>query len=322
MTAYEVSPEFTDLVERLRQSPFRADTTTVPKLRANFEKFAASFYNPPAAEFVRDNANGVDVEWTRVPGCDRSQVVLYLHGGGYSIGSIEGYRDFCARISEGSGSAVLSVGYRLAPEHRFPAALDDAVTAYRWLIDSGVHADRIVVAGDSAGGGLTVSMMVALRDAAIALPAAAVCISPLTDLAHTGASVLEKAYADPIVTPEGSHSYAVRYLGEQGDPTDPLASPLYADLHSLPPVLIQCGTAEVLLDDSLRLARRIRDAGGSVDLDVWPEMIHIFPFFASKVPESQRALRYLTAFVAQAFGREKNPSHANASVAAAASLKS
>lgn len=307
MTAFEVSPEFTELVERLRQAPFRADTTTVPELRENFEKFAASFFDPPAAEFVPDNANGVDVEWTRAPGCDHSRVVLYLHGGGYSIGSIAAYRDFCARISEGSRSAVLSVGYRLAPEHRFPAALDDAVTAYRWLLDTGIRADRIVIAGDSAGGGMTMATLVALRDATIALPAAAVCISPLVDLAHTGATVHEKAYIDPIVTPEGSHSYGVRYLGEDGDLTNPLASPLYADLRSLPPILIQCGTAELLLDDSLRLARKLRDAGGIVDLDVWPEMIHIFPFFASKVPESQRALRYLNAFVARAVSRNDSP---------------
>ncbi|MFC9839635.1 alpha/beta hydrolase [Rhodococcus sp. NPDC127530] len=320
MTAYEVSPEFTELVGRLRRSPFRADTTTVPELRANFEKFAASFYNPPTAEFVPDSANGVDVEWVRTPGCDRSRVVLYLHGGGYSIGSIAAYRDFCARISDGSGSAVLSVGYRLAPEHQFPAALDDAVTAYRWLLDTGVPADRIVVAGDSAGGGMTVATMVALRDAAVALPAGAVCISPLADLAHTGESVHEKAYADPIVTPEGSHSYAVRYLGEHGDPTDPLASPLYADLHALPPVLIQCGTAEVLLDDSLRLARKIRDAGGVVDLDVWPGMIHIFPFFASTIPESQQALRYLTAFVAGAFDRDTGTTRASKPIATPSSI--
>ncbi|MFJ6263071.1 alpha/beta hydrolase [Rhodococcus erythropolis] len=316
---FYVSPEFVDLVGRLRQAPFRADTTTVPELRANFEKFAASFYDPPAVEFVADNANGVDVEWARTPGCDRSRVVLYLHGGGYSIGSIVAYRDFCARISEGSGSAVLSVGYRLAPEHRFPAALDDAVTAYRWLLSTGISADRIVVAGDSAGGGMTVAVMVALRDAGDALPAGAVCISPLADLAHTGRTVHEKAHADPIVTPEGSHAYGVRYLGEDGDLTNPLASPLYADLHSLPPVLIQCGTAEVLLDDSLRLARKIRDAGGGVDLDVWPEMIHIFPFFASKIPESQRALRYLTSFIEHAFDRDAGRIRTSTSVTAAPS---
>ena len=139
--------------------------------------------------------------------------------------------------------------------------------------------------------------MVALREARDSLPAGAVCISPLADLAHTGRTVEEKAYADPIVTPEGSHAYGVRYLGEDGDLTEPLASPLYADLHSLPPVLIQCGTAELLLDDSLRLARKIKDVGGLVDLDIWPEMIHIFPFFASKIPESKRALRYINEFI-------------------------
>lgn len=302
MSEFEVSPEFAALVDRLRQSPFRADTTPVADLRANFERFAASFYDPPDAEYVPDIADGVPVEWTRTPDCDRSRVVLYLHGGGYTIGSIEGYRDFCARISHGAGVTVLNVGYRLAPEHPFPAALDDAVTAFRWLVRNGVSADQILVAGDSAGGGLAVSTMVALRDRDFDVPAGAVCFSPLTDLAHTGSSVHEKADSDPIVTPEGSHAYAIRYLGADGDLYNPLASPLYADLRSLPPVLIQCGTAEVLLDDSLRLARRLRDSGGEVDLDVWPEMIHIFPFFASRIPESQRALSYATAFVARVLG--------------------
>ncbi|KXX59544.1 alpha/beta hydrolase [Rhodococcus sp. LB1] len=296
------STEFTELVDSLRSAPFAADTTTVPELRANFERFAASFYDPPPTEFVADRAGNVPVEWTYTQGCDRSRVVMYLHGGGYSIGSIPAYRDMCARISHGTGAAVLSVDYRLAPEHRFPAAVDDSVAAYRWLLSKGFAPAQIAFAGDSAGGGLTVSTLVALRDAGAELPAAAVCISPLTDLAHTGASVHEKAHADPIVTPEGSHAYGVRYLGEDGNLADPLASPLYADLHSLPPILIQVGTSECLLDDSLRLARKLRDAGSLVDLDVWPEMIHIFSFFASRIPESRRALDYVTSFIAEHLG--------------------
>ncbi|WP_216892807.1 alpha/beta hydrolase [Nocardia alni] len=302
MAGYEVSPEFAELVGQLRAAPFRADTTAVSDLRANFEKFAATFYDPPPVEFVPDNADGVEVEWAYTPGCDRSRVVLYLHGGGYTIGSIGAYRDFCARISEGSGAAVLSVGYRLAPEHRFPAAVEDSVAVYRWLIAHGVDAAHIVIAGDSAGGGLTIATLVRLRDSGVELAGAGVCISPLADLAHTGASVHEKAHADPIVTPEGSHAYGVRYLGDDGDLTDPIASPLYADLHALPPILIQVGTAEVLLDDSLRLARKLRDSGVSVDLDVWPEMIHIFPFFASRIPESRRALKYMHTFIENTIG--------------------
>ncbi|GCE42489.1 6-hexanolactone hydrolase [Rhodococcus wratislaviensis] len=297
MPGYEVSQEFTALLDRLRSAPLRADSTPIAELRASFEKLAAAFYDPPPVDFVPGNADGVDIEWAYASTCDRTQVVLYLHGGGFSTGSIRAYRDFCARISHGAEAAVLSVGYRLAPEHRFPAAVEDSVTAYRWLLASGIDAHRIVIAGDSAGGGLTMSTLIALRDSGVELPAAAVCISPKTDLALTGTSVQEKAYADPIVTPDGSYTHGVRYVGEGGDLCHPLASPLYADLHSLPPVLIQVGTAEVLLDDSLRLARRLRDAGGVVDLDVWPEMIHIFPFFASRIPESKRALEYLSAFI-------------------------
>lgn len=302
--ALQFSQEFTELVAQLRSRPFKADTTPIPELRANFEKFAASLADPPPASFREDNANGVQVEWTTAPGCDTSSVVLYLHGGGYSIGSIAAYRDFCARISAGTGVAVLSVGYRLAPEHPFPAALDDTVTAYRWLIDQvGIVAENIVVAGDSAGGGLAVTTMLVLRDRGLPLPKAAVCISPLTDLAHTGSTVQEKAYCDPVVTPEGSAAYGQRYMGEKGDLRNPLASPVYAELTGLPPVLIQVGTSELLLDDSLLLARKLRDAGGTVDLDVWPGMIHIFPFFASRIPEARRGLEYICNFISARLDR-------------------
>lgn len=295
---YPVSPEFQALVDRLRAAPFKADTTTLDDLRANFERFAASFHDIPASvTFEPVEGAGVELEWAIAEGATRDAAVVYFHGGGYAIGSIAAYRDFCARISASTGVAVLSVGYSLAPEHRYPAALDDAVAAYRWLLSTGVAPERIAFAGDSAGGGIVVASLVALRDAGDPLPAAGVSISPLTDLAHTGDSVSERAHLDPIVTPEGSHAYAVRYLGEDGDYALPGASPLFAELHGLPPLLVQVGTSELLLDDSIRLVRKVRDAGGEADLDVWPRMIHIFPFFASQIPESRRGLDYLAGFL-------------------------
>ncbi|MDF2442980.1 MAG: epsilon-lactone hydrolase [Subtercola sp.] len=301
------SPEFDAFIERMTAAPFAADTTPMADLRSNFEKFAGSFHDiPETTSFEPVDADGVEAEWAIADGADRTSAIVYLHGGGYAIGSIAAYRDHCARLSLHTGLAVLSVGYRLAPENPFPAALDDVITAYRWAAGSkgaNISASRLVIAGDSAGGGLTVSALVALRDAGDVLPAAAVCLSPLSDLAHTGASVTERAHLDPIVSPAGSHAYAVRYLGEDGDYARPDASPLFAQLHGLPPLLIQVGTSELLLDDSIRLARRVRDAGGEADLDVWPQMVHIFAFFASQIPESLRAVEYIARFVAHQLER-------------------
>jgi epsilon-lactone hydrolase len=300
---FATSAEFDELVGALRSVPFKADTTTVADLRANWERFAAGFHAvPETVTFESADADGVPVEWTVEAGADRGAVVIYLHGGGYTIGSIASYRDHCARISRYTGAAVLSVGYRLAPENRYPAALDDAVAAYRWVRTQGIPAERIVLAGDSAGGGLAIAALVALRDAGELLPAGAVALSPKADMANSGDSFTERAHLDPIVTPAGSTAYTVRYLGDDGDPYTPTASPIFADLTGLPPILVQVGTSELLFDDSVRLVRRAKDCGVAAELDVWPRMIHIFPFFASRIPESDRAARALSAFIAARIG--------------------
>lgn len=295
---YPVSAELRALVDRLRAAPFKADTKTVPELRENFEKFASGFTAiPSSARFEPVEDTGVEMEWAIAEGASDDAAIVYFHGGGYAIGSIHAYRDHCARLSAMTGARTLSVGYRLAPENPYPAALDDAKAAYRWLLDQGVQPERVVFAGDSAGGGLALGTMVALRDEGIPLPVGAVLLSPLADMAHTGESVDDRAHLDPLVTPEGSHAYSVRYLGEDGDFDTPYASPVYADLAGLPPVLVTVGTNELLFDDSVRVVRKIRDAGGIADLDVWPQMIHIFPFFASQVPEAQRAMEYISQFI-------------------------
>lgn len=290
------SPEFHALVERLRARPFDADTRPVPDLREGFEKFAADFADPPAVDREAVDAGGVYAEWSRPRETRTGGVLVYLHGGGFTIGSVPAYRDLSARLAVGTDCDVLTVEYRLAPEHRFPAALDDAVAAYTWALEQ-AGGRPVVVAGDSAGGGLTLSTALVARDRGIAAPTGLALISPLLDLAHTGRSVEANASIDPIVTPAGSHAYAVRYLGEDGDPFTPLASPLFADLAGLPPTYVQVGTAECLLDDALRVARRLRDAGVDTDLDVWPDMLHIMPFFASRVPEADRALQAVVDFV-------------------------
>jgi len=302
---YPVSEEMLSLIARLRAAPFKADTKTVPELRENFERFASGFSDVPSStRFEPVTDAGVEMEWAIAKGSSPDAAVMYFHGGGYSIGSIAAYRDHCARLSAMTGARVLSVGYRLAPEHRYPTALDDARLAFEWLLGQGIHADQIVFAGDSAGGGLSLAAMLAQRDAGGRLPAGAVLLSPLADMAHTGDSVHQRSHLDPIVTPAGSHAYSTRYLGDYGDFDRPYASPVYADLGGLPPVLVTVGTDELLFDDSVRVVRKIRDAGGIADLDVWPRMIHIFPFFASQVPESKRAMDYIARFVRNTIGLE------------------
>ncbi|HEX4210552.1 MAG TPA: alpha/beta hydrolase, partial [Candidatus Binataceae bacterium] len=187
------------------------------------------------------------------------------------------------------GFRVLGIDYRLAPEHPFPAAVEDAVAAYRWLLAQGLQPSRIAVAGDSAGGGLTIATLVAIRDAKLAVPAAGVCLSPWVDMEGIGESMTSKASVDPVVQKQGLLGMAQAYLGGK-DPRTPLAAPLYADLKGLPPLLIQVGEAETLLDDSKRLADRAKAAGVKVTLEPWKEMIHVWHLFAPFLPEGQEAI--------------------------------
>jgi acetyl esterase/lipase len=224
--------------------------------------------------------------------------MLYLHGGGYVIGSLTTHRGLAGRLSQAAKARVLLIDYRLAPEHPFPAAVEDATAAYRWLLAHGCTPARLAIAGDSAGGGLTVATLVALRDAGQPLPAAGVCLSPWTDLEGLGESVTSKASADPIVQKEMLLRLASCYLGD-ADPRTPLAAPLYADLRGLPPLLVQVGTAEILLDDALRLAERAKAAGVAVTLEAWDDMIHVWQLFAPLLPEGQQAIARIGEFVQQ-----------------------
>jgi acetyl esterase/lipase len=283
------------IIQMLKAQPI-AGRPTVQETRANFEQMTTLF--PVAADVKCEpvNAGGVKSEWVTAPGADANRAVLYLHGGGYVIGSINTHRDLASRISRAAKARVLLIDYRLAPEHPFPAAVEDSVAAYRWMLAQGLKPARIAVAGDSAGGGLTVATLVAIRDAKLAVPAAGVCLSPWIDLEGVGDSMKSKASVDPMVQKDALLEMAKHYLNGQ-DARSPLAAPLYADLAGLPPLLVQVGTAETLLDDSTRLAERARKAGVKVTLEPWENMIHVFQVFAPMLDEGQQAIDKIGEFV-------------------------
>jgi epsilon-lactone hydrolase len=250
---------------------------------------------PKGTQIVAINADGVPADYidTRTSRPDRN--VLYLHGGGYITGSPSLYRHFTWRIAAVTRARVLAIDYRLAPEHPAPAALDDAVAAYGWLLARGADPARTIIIGDSAGGGLTFATVLKLRDENISLPAAVVALSPWTDLALTGPSLSLNARTDPMVNVEDARLFATSYLAGT-DPRNPYASPLYGDLTGLPPALIHVGSDEILLDDAVRLADRLRAAGSHVELEIWPRMPHVWHLFAPILPEARQAIARIGAF--------------------------
>nr|ADA70030.1 Est10 [uncultured marine bacterium] len=289
-----VSQQLTEVIEELRAGPKFADMS-VEEQRAAMDDIASQFELAEDVNCEPVDAGGVPAEWITAPGAATDRVIYYLHGGGYVFGSISSHRELISRLSRAAGARGLAIDYRLAPEHPFPAAIEDSTAGYRWLLSSGVDPSRIVIAGDSAGGGLTVATLLALRDAGDPMPAAAVCLSPWVDLEGLGESMTTKADADPMVERRGLLQSAEAYL-DGADPRTPLAAPLYGDFKGLPPLLIQVGTAETLLDDSTRLAERAKSAGVAVVLEPWDDMIHVWQFFAATVPEAQQAIERIGEF--------------------------
>jgi epsilon-lactone hydrolase len=274
---------------------------TIAERRAQYERAERVFPTPADVLIEAVKAPERPAEWLRPPGARTDAAVLYLHGGGYVIGSPRSHRHLAAAIARAAGTAALLVDYRLAPEHPFPAALDDAVAAYQWLLGRGVSPERIVVAGDSAGGGLTVATLLALRDRARPRPAGGVCISPWVDLTCSGATYATRQAADPIVTHESVTMMARAYAGA-GDVKAPLVSPLYADLRGLPPLLVQVGSDEVLLDDAVGLGDRARSAGVDVTVEEWPKMIHVWHWFLPMLDEAEQAIGRIGTFVRARLG--------------------
>jgi acetyl esterase/lipase len=268
--------------------------TSVTQMRSDWDLAFAGCSVPVTCQQV--SAGGVDGEWIVPADALRDKAMLYFHGGGFRIGSVASHRDLAARIADASGCRVLTINYRLAPEHRFPAALDDALIAYRYLRDQGLRPADIAFAGDSAGGNLVLSAMLAGRDRGLPLPAAGALMSPWTDLTAAGTSYASRAEADPIHQRAMILALAKNYLGKDGDPRDPLASPLYADLAGLPPLLVQVGDRETVRDDATELAAKAKAAGVDVELQIWDGMIHVFQMFP-EIPQAGEAIASLAKFL-------------------------
>ncbi len=240
--------------------------------------------------------DGVPGEWSSVPGSDASRVLMFFHGGGYCSGSILSHRRMVTEAGRAAGVRTLAVGYRLAPEHPFPAALDDALTAWRFL-KRGIAADHIAIGGDSAGGGLTVALINQLRDAQEELPGCAWLVSPWTDLTMSGSTLATKDTVDPILHKAYLNELADAYLPSGMERKDPRVSPLYADLEGLPPTLIQVGSAETLLEDATRFAAAAGAAGVAVTLEIWPHMIHAWHLWNAHLEPGRRAIANAGAFI-------------------------
>ncbi|MCX6000962.1 MAG: alpha/beta hydrolase [Chloroflexi bacterium] len=274
----------------------KAGETDVRKERAELDGLGSMFKLPRGIQIVKELAGGVPAEWLIPPGVSPGRVVLYLHGGSYICGSINSHRSIAANIAIAAKARALVIDYRLAPEHPHPAAVEDAVAAYKWLLSNKVDPKHLAVVGDSAGGGLTLALLISLRDRKIPLPAAGICLSPWTDLAFTGESWKSKAAVDLIIYDYKELAFAKMYLGGL-DPKTPLASPLYADLKGLPPLLVQVGTDEVLLSDSTRLVESAKQAGVNAVIDEWEKMQHVWQFAASFIPEGRRAIARIGEFI-------------------------
>lgn len=258
---------------------------------------------PKHVEVVPLTLGDVTCEWL---GPKNDNVLMYLHGGGYVFGGLDSHRDIGWRLGEAAGMRVLMVDYRLAPEHPFPTAVEDATACYRWLIDEGYAPANIAIGGDSAGGGLTVATLMNIRNLGLPLPQSAVLLSPWLDLSLTGDSLTINAVADPMLTAHGLEKMAGAYLGDR-DRRASLASPLFGDLRGLPPMMIQVGSTEILLSDSQRFVDKFREAGGEVELDVWPKMPHVFQVFARRIPEGRAAIAKLGAFLKHRAGAGEQP---------------
>jgi monoterpene epsilon-lactone hydrolase len=273
-----------------------ARTLDLAKERSNMEALSKMFKPLTQLKNTPIDIKGVSGEWITPQHVTNGRVLLYLHGGYYLIGSIQSHRNLAGNIAANASARALILAYRLAPENPFPAGLEDAITAYSWLLEQDTRSGQIFLAGDSAGGGLVLATLLALRERGIHLPAGAVCLSPVTDVTKSGESWKTNAKKELVLNPYLFEQISPLYLRDIS-PYDPLASPLFGDLHGLPPLLIQVGSDEALLSDSMSLAERAREAGVDVTLEVWPRMQHVWQFTASFMPEGRQAIKKIGEFI-------------------------
>ncbi|WP_137388539.1 alpha/beta hydrolase [Rhodoligotrophos defluvii] len=267
--------------------------TKLAQMREDFDRIMATKRSAQTEDLAIEGMDGVRIRAGEEP---TAQVILYFHGGGYQFGSITSHRDLMIRLCHEAGIDVVGFNYRLAPEHRFPAAVDDGLAAYGWLLERGAVPAQTAFAGDSAGGGLAVATMLKARAAGLPLPAAAVLMSPWLDLEASGATYETRAAVDPLSQRNRILLMARAYLGRGGDPRHPLASPIHADLRHLPPFLIHVGDHETVLDDARVFAQRLRKAEVPVELAIWDRMIHQFQLFP-ELPEAQQSIGEMAAFL-------------------------
>lgn len=280
------SKEYLDFYQQLIARALPANAA-IEEIRAGFEKWMADYPPPPQIRFEEFSIGKIPATWAFAPNVERQPVILFFFGGAFSAGSVRSHRGLIGRISEASGYAVLGIDYRLAPENPFPAALEDALSAYRWLLHHPYPHNRIALAGNSAGGGLVLSLLLRLKQERMPLPAAGVCICPWVDLQ-------KRKYADrkDLLRPDRLIESAKMYAGSH-NPKDPLISPLFGDLKDLPPLFIQTGTRELLHEEIVELAAKIENA----TLEKWPDMIHCWQLFASKIPEGREAIDRIGRFL-------------------------
>ena len=270
----------------------------VETARGHFEKIARMFLVPALdVEVEKTHIGGVNVDWLRPKSARRDKVLLYLHGGAYVMGSPRTHRQLVGHTVRAAGVVAVLPDYRLAPEHPYPAAIDDALAVYRGLLESGFEAEDIIIGGDSAGGGLTVATLLSLRHAGLPMPVAAVLLSPFLDVTGSGESAKTRADRDPWFDVADLHVVARYYCADEKEWGNPLISPVFANVAGMPPMLIHVGDDEILLSDSTRLAGKLEAAGIDVELEVWPEMWHVFQMFIGKMPEARAAVKKIAAYI-------------------------
>lgn len=300
----------TELQNLLAVLASQADTKTlpIPERRRIDDEYGDQFPLPEDLHVEPVITPTFKGEWVKPQNVLNDTVLVYLHGGAYVFCSPRSHRHLVAALSEATNATAFALDYRLAPEHPFPAAIEDSVAVYRWLLDQGFAPNRIFIAGDSAGGGLTIATMLSLRDAGLPLPAAGICLSPWVDLTLAGASY--SANADAISTRDRLAGYVKLYLSDGKDVRHPLVSPIFADLKGLPPLLIQVGAAEPFYDDSISLAATAKACGVESTLEIWPDMIHVWHYFHPMLTEGRQAIARIGEFAATQLGTH-TPSRAN-----------